>query len=289
MKSCFVKYKEYVRKYREFYDEVKDTPQKEFLMKEFMKYIKENNLIKANYENDAFLQNHLKNALKQALKNNPNFLEKIINDNQAKISINQSLVNAFDNEKAINFPDIELLINILTATINDNWLTEMEAFKILGSAIKFGEEHPKKVTDELMKEIVSLLSSYFDVYGNFVYVEDYTNFHNGVNKLLTYIAGLIQFEQKESLCEKINSEELLRNLVNVYLDFYNSYTIVPDKSLAIDIQKRGYSKALKQYYRNGNLIEIPYDLSEFINLLKELIPFLSLLKTPECSNTFKNF
>ena len=145
----------------------------------------------------------------------------------------------------------------------------MEAFKILGSAIKFGEEHPKKVTDELMKEIVSLLSSYFDVYGNFVYVEDYTNFHNGVNKLLMYIAGLIQFEQKESLCEKINSEELLRNLVNVYLDFYNSYTIVPDKSLAIDIQKRGYSKGLKQYYRNGNLIEIPYDLSEFINLLKE--------------------
>lgn len=62
---------------------------------------------------------------------------------------------------------------------------------------------------------------------------------------------------------------MLRNLVNVYLDFYNSYTIVPDKSLAIDIQKRGYSKALKQYYRNGNLIEIPYDLSEFINLLKE--------------------
>ena len=120
MKSCFVKYKEYVRKYHEFYDEVKDTPQKEFLMKEFMKYIKENNLIKANYENDAFLQNYLKNALKQALKNNPNFLEKIINDNQAKISINQSLVNAFDNEKAINFPDIELLINILTATINDN-------------------------------------------------------------------------------------------------------------------------------------------------------------------------
>ena len=96
MKSCFVKYKEYVRKYREFYDEVKDTPQKEFLMKEFMKYIKENILIKANYENDAFLQNYLKNALKQALKNNPNFLEKIINDNQAKISINQSLVNAFD-------------------------------------------------------------------------------------------------------------------------------------------------------------------------------------------------
>ena len=85
MKSCFVKYKEYVRKYREFYDEVKDTPQKEFLM--------------------------------------------II-----------------------------------------GWL--------LGSAIKFG------------------------VYGNFVYVEDYTNFHNGVNKLLMYIAGLIQFEQKESLCEK---------------------------------------------------------------------------------------
>ena len=33
-----------------------------------------------------------------------------------------------------------------------------------------------------MKEIVSLLSSYFDVYVNFVYVEDYTNFHNGVNK-----------------------------------------------------------------------------------------------------------
>ena len=32
MKSCFVKYKEYVRKYHEFYDEVKDTPQKEFLM-----------------------------------------------------------------------------------------------------------------------------------------------------------------------------------------------------------------------------------------------------------------
>ena len=53
---------------------------------------------------------------------------------------------------------------------------------LLGSAINFGEEHPKKVTDELMKEIVSLLSSYFDVYGNFVYVEDYTNFHNGVNK-----------------------------------------------------------------------------------------------------------
>ena len=269
MKSCFVKYKEYVRKYRKIYDEVKANPQREFLMKEFVKYIKENNLTEEDYENDTFLQKHLIDAFKQALNDNPNLLTKIASVNQAKISINQSLINAFDNEKAINFPDIELLINILTATINDNWLTEMETFKILGSAFKFGNTHPKKVTDELMKEIVSLLSSYFDIYGNFIYVEDYTNFANGVNKLLTYIKELIQFEQKEALCEKIDSEELLRNLANAYLVFHNSYIIVPDKNIAIELQKKGYSPELKRYYRNGNLIEIPQDLASFINLLKE--------------------
>lgn len=84
-----------------------------------------------------------------------------------------SLIRAFDNEKAIGLvDDFPLFYVTLITTLHNERLTGEEVIKIFGSAVVFKSKKggENKSLEDLWKcnfETLNMLSNYFDIYGNF--------------------------------------------------------------------------------------------------------------------------
>lgn len=92
---------------------------------------------------------------------------------KSHIYICDSLIRAFDNEKAIGLvDDFPLFYVTLITTLHNERLTSEEVIKIFGSAVVFKSKKggENKSLEDLWKcnfETLNMLSNYFDIYGNF--------------------------------------------------------------------------------------------------------------------------
>ena len=222
-----------------------------------------------------------------------NLLENILRKNRTFYNLNQQIINAMDNEKIINYIDIQRLLMLL-ATSN---LSLEETFEIFKKAVAFDLKflETKKGIKVPNAEFVLLLKDFFDNNGNFWTGKDDLVFKLLLEQILfdfksSYYSLLKDGIIAESLYVKLTSScdklvhdytEFLRKFNEKAEDMKSDITLSSENTISVSVRKPPFGE-LKKYYRNGIVILIPENLDEFENLLDECgIP------AKEKSNIFK--
>ena len=119
-------------------------------------------------------KNFLKNSDNLFQVNLKDILENILKKNRTFYNLNQQIINAMDNDKIINYIDIQRLLLLLAISKLDLEET-LEIFKkVIAFDIKY--IHSKKNTNIINGEFVLLLEEFFDVEGNFVFGKNELDF-----------------------------------------------------------------------------------------------------------------
>lgn len=208
--------------------------------------------------------------------------DKILSDIRRVYNANQLIINAMDNDKIINYIDLERLL----AHLASSTLSTADTFEIfslaVGFDIKYLQMHPNiKVANF---EYVEKLSSYFNVDGTLKINDDIESFKLillGIlsNFMLSYSA-LAEFGILTSAINKSNVSQIY-DIIDEYADLFtrniekakNAISVdkTPkeriDVSINLSVIDRMYLDELKRYYRNNELVEIPEDMEAFLELL----------------------
>ena len=191
-----------------------------------------------------------------------NLLENILKKNRTFYNLNQQIINAMDNEKIINYIDIQRLLMLL-ATSN---LSLEETFEIFKMALAFDLQflQTKKGTQTPNAEFVLLLKDFFDNNGNFLFGKNDLVF----KLVLEQIFLDFKSSYEQLLKDGIIPESLYIKLTNDYDKLIQAYTgflrefnetdkhiesgiILPSKNkTGVRVKKPPFGE-LKKYYRNG--------------------------------------
>lgn len=206
-------------------------------------------------------------------------LEEILLKNRRFYNMNQEIINGMDNEKIINYIDIQrLLMHLATSD-----LSPTETFKIFQMVVAFDMEYlqTKKNISCPNSEYIFLLSDFFKKDGTFQYNENINQFKTILNQIFlefksSYETLLIDGIIPQELYEKLTSD--YDRLINAYVKYLvmsnEKYKVVEEKTrdegkpTIVPIKKPAFGE-LKKYYRNGIIVSIPENIGDFTQLLDE--------------------
>lgn len=189
----------------------------------------------------------------------------------------QKIINAFENHK-IKDPinDIETLFCQMSFTS----LTIEEISNIIGMAISFNSQYAKKNKNHQIKNIDAihqLAESYYNTDGSFKYNLDILTFEKLIKEVITRnIPGI------ESLYRLLTTNELYSTDEIIALLAKNNHIKSPEETkntnpkiieeeidYTIPPKEREALQELRKYYKNGSIIAIPENLTEFYSLLED--------------------
>lgn len=189
----------------------------------------------------------------------------------------QKIINAFENHK-IKDPinDIETLFCQMSFTS----LTIEEISNIIGMTISFNSQYAKKNKNHQIKNIDAihqLAESYYNTDGSFKYNLDILTFEKLIKEVITRnIPGI------ESLYRLLTTNELYSTDEIIALLAKNNHIKSPEETkntnpkiieeeidYTIPPKEREALQELRKYYKNGSIIAIPENLTEFYSLLED--------------------
>lgn len=198
-----------------------------------------------------------------------NFLQayKTVKENSYSIQEIQKIINAFDNEKAIDYiENIHLLLSTLITFIRDNYLSDIEATQILGAAISFNYKKARKHKEDYKVKFYSNLTKYFNIDGTFAYTEDLDGLYSNLKALAESDATFVEFEMTY---DGYKSDDFFLAIAHLYLDFYRNFQIASIEEHSLERKASFvYSENIRKYYKDGKLIAIPEDTLSFLEELK---------------------
>lgn len=179
-------------------------------------------------------------------------------------------INAFSNDKAVNiianpgtlffqcFSAYELSLIGLAA-----------ASQILGSAWVFNVTHAKQAqkTPAARSEVIIQLADYYTPYGTFKIAKSQESLIPLYHRLIDSSDMLKHYYEETKEFGAI--DEFIIQMQNIY-DIFKSQSVTPDiveKTDAFATINRADIEMLRKYYKNGDLIKVPENLSEFYKLL----------------------
>ncbi|MBE6157018.1 MAG: hypothetical protein E7161_04685, partial [Firmicutes bacterium] len=195
---------------------------------------------------------------------------------------NQVIINAIENDKIINYVDLERLLMILTRSK----LPHSQSLKIFGMVVAFDKKYIEKhgCSNQKNDWIVELLSEFFSSDGTLVMNTDVEHFKGLLSALLVeyekhykyydqkYIirVGVLEEIQKES-SSLVNAWTHLLMVNNARLEMESTHQDSKEDIEELDTPKENISREgmeeLRKYYKNGELIEVPEDIEVFKKIL----------------------
>jgi len=197
---------------------------------------------------------------------------------------NQMIINGMDNDKIINYIDLERLL----AHLIDSELSYESTLKIFGMVAGFDMLYIDKygAKDQENDLFVELLRCIFGTDGNLLLSADSEKFKNILEKILfKYLLFYKQLEEdgkiptgffkrvennSETLinawCHLLRINNAKKELSEIVIEHLEEEASLTGLNPIIS---REPIESLKKYYKNGELIEVPDDLGAFTHLLSE--------------------
>lgn len=189
----------------------------------------------------------------------------------------QNIINAFENHK-IKDPinDIEILFCQMSYTS----LTIEEINNIIGMAIFFNSQYAKKNKNHQIKNIDSihqLAESYYNQDGSFKYNKDILSFEKLIKEVISHnTPGIEAINRILSLKELYSTDEIIQLLAKSNFVKHSETTVnithkINEEEIDYTIppKEREALQELRKYYKNGSIIAIPENLTEFYSLLED--------------------
>jgi len=236
-------------------------------------------------------------------------LDKIIQDSRKLYSENQTIINAMDNDKIINYIDLERLCVHLV----ESFLSAKDSLDILGAVVSFDmkylQKHPN--VEVLNSWCVEDLSFYFNEDGTFKENASIEDFKECLLEILeAYIKTCKDylevgyFNDSKFNCNVERLNQLLNECCKLLEQGYRGEKVSNQKfettldTLSIKPSvDRKYIEELRKYYRNNEIVCIPEDMDMFMELLdnceidekekKYILNLISELKEIEEHNELK--
>lgn len=264
METCFVKFKNYLKNFKKKYKkDVKSAKESRKLLTFVKGVVDSGNSMGMLDDLDNEFGNYIKNHFPTELSYQLELSDSYISELDAAINHGGTYINAYDNEKAIGFPYLLGVIDLLTNAVDEEVLKPEEATKVLGSTVYFGATHLKKVSEEY-KDIVKELAVAFNQYGDFIYAEN-INMKEVLRKLFQLFPELLFLQENN----KFTTEMWFSIISAAYSEFCSRKEECKESIEVKSVDNVSYSNRVGEYYRNGELVKIPDDLNEFVNLLDE--------------------